>query len=87
MHDWLTRLDAQFPVRYTAWFLCAVLALLAAFTWVAFGFGGFWALVFLFLVGLGFRDTRQTRHSVLRNYPVIGHFRFLLEFARPEIRQ
>jgi glutamate synthase domain-containing protein 2 len=73
--------------RYTVWFLCAVLGLLAAFTWVAFGFGGFWALVFLFLVGLGLRDTRQTRHSVLRNYPVIGHLRFLLEFVRPEIRQ
>jgi glutamate synthase domain-containing protein 2 len=87
MHDWLNRLDQQFPVRYAAWFLSAVLCLLAAFTWVAFGFGGFWALFFLFLVGLGFRDTQQTRHSVLRNYPLIGHWRFLLEFVRPEIRQ
>jgi glutamate synthase domain-containing protein 2 len=87
MHEWLARIDEHFPVRYTAWFLCAVAALLAAFTWVAFGFGGAWALLFLFLVGVGFRDTRQTRHSVLRNYPVIGHFRFLLEFIRPEIRQ
>ena len=29
----------------------------------------------------------QTRHAVLRNYPVIGHLRFLLEFIRPEMRQ
>jgi glutamate synthase domain-containing protein 2 len=87
MHDWLTRLDHHFPVRYTAWFLAAVLALLFAFTWVAFGMAGGWALFFLFLVGLGFRDTRQSRHSILRNYPVIGHLRFLLEFVRPEIRQ
>ena len=29
----------------------------------------------------------QTSASVLRNYPVIGHLRFLLEFIRPEIRQ
>jgi glutamate synthase domain-containing protein 2 len=87
MHDWLTRLDHHFPVRYTVWFLCAVGFLLSSFVWIAFGFGGFWALVFLFLVGLGVRDTRQTRHSVLRNYPVIGHLRFLLEFVRPEIRQ
>ena len=49
--------------------------------------GGWAALVCLFLVGLGWRDTRQTRHSVLRNYPVIGHLRFLLEFVRIEIRQ
>jgi glutamate synthase domain-containing protein 2 len=87
MHDWLTRLDQHFPVRYTAWFLCAVGFLLCAFLWIAFRIAGFWALLFLFLVGLGLRDTRQTRHSVLRNYPVIGHLRFLLEFIRPEIRQ
>ena len=28
--------------------------------------------LFLLLVALGLRDTRQTRHAVLRNYPVIG---------------
>jgi glutamate synthase domain-containing protein 2 len=87
MHAWLSRLDTHFPVRYTAWLLCGVGFLLSLFTWVAFGMGGLSALVFLFLVGLGFRDTRQKRHSVLRNYPVIGHLRFLLEFIRPEIRQ
>lgn len=87
MHAWLARLDSHFPVRYTAWLLSAVGALLAGFTWVAFGVGGGIALACLFLVGLGWRDTRQTRHSVLRNYPVIGHLRFLLEFIRPEIRQ
>jgi glutamate synthase domain-containing protein 2 len=87
MHEWLSRLDQHFPVRYVAWFASAVLCLLAGFTWVAFGFGGFWALLGLFLVGLGFRDTRQSRHSILRNYPVMGHLRFLLEYIRPEIRQ
>lgn len=87
MHEWLHRIDQHFPVRYTAWLLSAVLALLAGFTWVAFGVGGGVALLGLFLTGLGWRDTQQRRHSVLRNYPVIGHFRFLLEFIRPEIRQ
>lgn len=87
MFRWLYRLDQHFPVRYTAWLLCAVGLLLAAFSWVAFDVGGPLALVFLFLTGLGLRDTQQTRHSVLRNYPVIGHLRFLLEFIRPEMRQ
>ena len=36
---------------------------------------------------LGVHDITQTRHSVLRNYPLWGHFRFLFEFIRPEIRQ
>ena len=87
MFKWLNRLDQHVPVRYSTWFLCAVGFLLCTFTWVAFGEWGGWALLFLFLVGLGFRDTRQTRHAVLRNYPVIGHMRFLLEFIRPEMRQ
>jgi glutamate synthase domain-containing protein 2 len=87
MFAWLHRLDQHFPVRYTAWLLCAVGLLLSTFSWVAFGVGGALALVFLFLTALGLRDTQQTRHSVLRNYPVIGHLRFLLEFIRPEMRQ
>jgi glutamate synthase domain-containing protein 2 len=87
MHAWLTRLDQHFPVRYTAWMLCAIGLLLFTFTYVAFHTGGYAALLFLFLVCLGWRDKNQRRHSVLRNYPVIGHVRFLLEFIRPEMRQ
>ena len=87
MLAWLGRIDSQFPVRYFAWLTSAVVMLLAALSWVAFDIGGWLALTMLFLVGLGWRDTRQRRHSVLRNYPVIGHMRFLLEFIRPEIRQ
>src|SRR5260370_18514799 len=33
------------------------------------------------------RDLIQTRHAVLRNYPISAHLRFLLEQIRPEIRQ
>jgi glutamate synthase domain-containing protein 2 len=87
MLAWLDKLDQHFPVRYAAWLLSAVGLLLGTFTHVAYKVGGGWALLCLFFVGLGWRDTRQRRHSVLRNYPVIGHLRFLLEFIRPELRQ
>ncbi len=89
MHHWLRRIDQHFPVRYTAWLLAALVALLGGLGWVLGGPGalGLAALAGLFLTALGWRDTRQTRHSVLRNYPVIGHLRFLLEFIRPEMRQ
>ena len=87
MNEWLTRIDQQFPVRYFVWSASAVLCLLAGFTWIAFDVGGTWALLGLFLAGLGWRDSRQRRHAVLRNYPVIGHLRYLLEYIRPEIRQ
>lgn len=36
---------------------------------------------------LGSYDLLQRRHSILRNFPILGHFRFLLEFIRPEIQQ
>jgi len=87
MHAWLQSIDQHFPVRYTAWLLAAVGMLLATFTQVAYGVGGGLALLCLVLVALGWRDTRQRRHSVLRNYPLIGHLRFLLEYIRPEMRQ
>lgn len=87
MHAWLHKLDQHFPVRYVAWLLSAVGLLLFTFTFVAFDSHGFLALACLFLVLLGLRDVRQRRHAVIRNYPVIGHIRYLLEFIRPEIRQ
>ncbi len=36
---------------------------------------------------LGVWDLLQRRHSILRNYPVVGHARFLLEAIRPELQQ
>jgi glutamate synthase domain-containing protein 2 len=83
----LDRLNALYPVRYTALGLCVVLALLSLFTLIAFDIGAFWFLVFTGLSVVGVLDMRQTKSSVLRNYPVIGHLRFMLEKIRPEIRQ
>ena len=63
---------------------CMVVALpLAPTSW-------FWAAVLAVagvLVAVGLHDLRQTRHSVLRTYPIIAHLRFLLEDMRAEIRQ
>jgi glutamate synthase domain-containing protein 2 len=36
---------------------------------------------------LGLRDFFQTRHAILRNYPITAHLRFLFEKIRPEMRQ
>lgn len=37
------------------------------------------------LAAVAARDLRQ--HAILRNYPLLGHFRFLLESLGPELRQ
>ena len=36
---------------------------------------------------IGYYDAFQTKHTILRNFPVIGHFRYMFEFIRPEIQQ
>ncbi|MEN3385573.1 MAG: hypothetical protein V7608_5617 [Hyphomicrobiales bacterium] len=45
------------------------------------------AVLFGGLAALGTADLIQTRHAVLRNYPIAAHLRFLLESIRPEMRQ
>lgn len=44
-------------------------------------------LTFVTLAVVGIRDLIQTRHAILRNYPIAAHLRFLLENIRPEMRQ
>ncbi|ABD12271.1 glutamate synthase family protein [Frankia casuarinae] len=39
------------------------------------------------LLALAVHDVTQRRHAILRNYPVFGHLRFMLESIRPEIQQ
>ena len=36
---------------------------------------------------VGLRDINQKEHTILRNFPVIGHLRYWFESIRPEIRQ
>lgn len=47
-----------------------------------------WFFLFLTpIVILWIYDLIQTRHTILRNFPVLGHVRYFLEFLRPEIQQ
>ena len=87
MPAWLLALDRLFPIRYMVWLASGIGLLLSAFVWIGFGQWGWAALACAVLVGIGLRDSLQIRRAVLRNYPVIGHLRYLLEFIRPEIRQ
>lgn len=47
-----------------------------------------WSLVVvlpLFLLGL--RDAFQNKRAILKNFPLLGHFRYMFEKIRPEIHQ
>lgn len=47
-----------------------------------------WVVAFAaVMVMIGIHDKLQSEHAILRNYPISGHMRFLLESFRPEIRQ
>ncbi len=83
----LKQIDAFLPLRFWIFTACAAVAGLALLSWLLWGVGGWVGLVAGLLTLRGFMDLRQTQHAVTRNYPVIGHLRFLLEFIRPEIRQ
>ncbi len=43
--------------------------------------------LFAGLAFLGTFDVFQTKHAILRSYPILAHLRFLLEEIRPEMRQ
>lgn len=65
--------------------LAALVVVLVA----AIGGGAWWVLAVLLvaLLVLAVWDMTQKRHAILRNYPVLGHMRYLLESIRPEIQQ
>jgi glutamate synthase domain-containing protein 2 len=71
-----------------------ILALLSVLGFVAIvaatlGPAGWWIVagVVVLSLALGIHDVLQTRHAILRNFPVLGRMRFLLESIRPEIQQ
>jgi len=73
--------------RFTIFGIVAAGLLVALIMGHGTNLGTLLAVAFGILLALGARDMLQTRHAILRNYPVIGHMRFILEAIRPEIRQ
>ena len=83
----LQGLARAWPLRRMAWFLCGAVFIVTLAAVILGALHPLWTLPPALLAALGWHDVTQTRHAVLRNYPVIGHLRFLLEFIRPEMRQ
>lgn len=70
-------------------FVFIAISLVAFFSVLSiFSTAWLWSFVVLGpLIMLGAYDMLQTRHTILRLYPVIGHFRYMFETVRPEIQQ
>lgn len=76
-------------VRYVLVALLGLATVVSVPIAVISGGAGWWILASLCLVltAVGVYDLLQTGHSVLRNYPILGHARYLLEAVRPEVQQ
>ncbi|BDU52256.1 FMN-binding glutamate synthase family protein [Limnohabitans sp. INBF002] len=83
----LDKLNQIYPVRYTAFMASVVLLIFTLLGAGVMGLSGWWPTLFLLLSIVGLYDLQQSHHAILRNYPIIGHLRFMLETIRPEIRQ
>lgn len=73
--------------RYSFFIFCILLTVISA----PFAMIHHWLWIFTIITAslsfVGIYDLSQTKHSVCRNYPILGHLRFLIEYIRPEIRQ
>jgi glutamate synthase domain-containing protein 2 len=86
MYSWPMPLQPRFLV-YTAVLLITAILLVDEIEWFPSVTAAILLVPFVALAILGTVDVLQTRHAVLRNYPLTAHIRFILEEIRPEIRQ
>ncbi len=63
---------------------CVFFSILAGYFWQPF----YWLLLPLVLIiGIGVYDMFQTKHTIWRNYPIIGRGRQFIEILRPPFQQ
>ena len=61
-----------------------ILVIVTALFWQAI----LWSFIIIVpLILMGVYDVFQTKHTIRRNFPIIGRFRYTLEEIRPEIMQ
>jgi glutamate synthase (ferredoxin) len=53
---------------------------MSVWAWIGIGFGAFILIVAIY-------DLVQKKRAILRNFPVVGHVRYMLETIGPELRQ
>jgi glutamate synthase domain-containing protein 2 len=84
--------DLPLPLqaRYITFTLVIVATLLFALALATLPYSH-WVLAGLVVAGalslVGVHDLLQKNHSILRNYPIAAHLRFIFEEIRPELRQ
>lgn len=49
--------------------------------------GFLFSVLMVILILIGFYNTIQQKHAILRNFPILGYFRYMFEKIAPEIQQ
>lgn len=77
----------RFVIGQIIWaFVIAYLAT-ALFLVIFKGYSLLTLIIPIILFALAFTDTFQKKHTIRKNYPIIGRLRYILEEIRPELRQ
>lgn len=70
-------------VRFTYIAVIVVAIIICTAIWPIWGFSSI--IIILFIIGI--YDIFQKKHTILRNFPLLGHIRFLSEMIAPELHQ
>ena len=66
----------------------AIIALIISLTFNYFlNVAYFATAIIVVLIFIGFYNANQNKHAILRNFPVLGYFRYAFETISPEIQQ
>lgn len=70
-------------IRFAYILVLIVAIIVCTIIWPIWGFSA----IVLILVAIGLYDIFQKKHTILRNFPLLGHIRFLSEMIAPELHQ
>lgn len=70
-------------INFTLIALITITFIICTIIWPIYGFSA----IAITIIGIGFYDLVQKKHTILRNFPVLGHMRYLLEMIGPELHQ
>lgn len=74
-------------MRQKFFFLGITALIITSIIYFYFNTGLFFIVLITILLIVGLANSTQHKHAILRNFPVLGYFRYLFEIIAPEIQQ
>lgn len=77
----------RFVIRQVIWAFIITYLIVALYLVFFENWSYLTLIIPVILFYLAFKDAFQTKHTIRKNYPIIGRLRYILEEIRPELRQ